>query len=144
MLGRANISHESNFQEAQVEKKSKGKELRRFCTGMTISEVKKEIKVIEKGKKAPKRCYLCKRAEGDKSVVVAPDDKKEPYFLAEIVLLPVQRKITKDWMFEYFLCWECAVLLGLKTKPDGQKKRTESEKAPVQFLPAGPTPDFYS
>ena len=126
-----------------MEKNSKGKELRRFCTGMTIAEVKKEIKGRQKGKAAPHRCYLCKRSEGDKSVIVAPD-QKEPFFLAEIALILVHRKITKDWAFDYFLCWECAVLLGLKTKPDGQKKGTHPEKIPAQFLTAGPAQDLYS
>ena len=120
-----------------MEKKSKTKELRRFCTGMTISEVKKEIKDMQKGKKAPHRCYLSKRPEGGKSVVIAPDQKEDPYFLAEIALLPVQRKITKDWAFDYLLCWECAVLLGLKTV-------AQPEKVPSHFIPAGPGPDLYS
>jgi hypothetical protein len=126
-----------------MEKKAGSKELRRFCTGMTVPEVKKEIRAMQKGKKAPKKCYLCKRSEGDKSVILTPD-QKEPYFLAEIALLPIQRNITKDWAFDYLLCWECAVLLGLKTRPDGLKKGTQSKKVPTQFLPPGPATDLYS
>ncbi len=51
---------------------------------MTISDVKREIKAMQKCKKAPKKCYLCKGADGDESVVLAPDEK-ERYVLAKIV-----------------------------------------------------------
>lgn len=127
-----------------MEKKPRTKEIRRCCTGMTISEVKKEIRAVKKGKKSPKRCYLCKRSEGDKSVVLAPDEK-EPYVLAKISLHPVQRKVTKDWVFDYFLCWECAVLMGLRAKPVAQKKCTQGRnQGSPQFLPAGPAGGYYS
>ncbi|HSB06202.1 MAG TPA: hypothetical protein VLK23_13510 [Thermodesulfobacteriota bacterium] len=121
----------------------KKKEMRRLCTGMTMSELRKDIKAMEKGKKAPKKCYLCKRPEGDKSVVLTPDEK-EPFVLAKIPLFPVERRVTKDWVFEYYLCWECALLVGFEARPIGQKKRTQAEKGPAQFLPAGPAKSFYS
>jgi hypothetical protein len=44
----------------------KKKEMKRLCTGLTISDLMKDIKALEKGKKAPKKCYLCKRREGAK------------------------------------------------------------------------------
>ena len=125
-----------------MEKKPGSKEIRRWCTGMTVSEVKEEIKAFRKGRKAPKKCYLCKRPEGSKSVVLTAN-KREPYVLAKIALLPVQRKITRDWVFDYFPCWECAVLVGFKPKSNGERKRAQSE-GPAQFLPAGPAPDYYS
>jgi hypothetical protein len=128
-----------------MEKKSRSKEIRRCCTGMTISEVKKEVKAFEKGKKTPKRCYLCKRSEGDKSVVLTPD-QKEPYVLAEIALVPVERKATKDWVFDYFLCWECAMLVGLRSQGPLLKERSGRTKGhePTGPLPASPAPEFYS
>ncbi len=98
---------------------------------------------MEKGKKASKKCYLCKRSEEDHSVVLTPGEK-EPYVLAKIALHTVQRKVTKDRVFDYFLCLGCALLVGLMAKPVGQKKRTQSKKGPTQFFPAGRAPEFYS
>ncbi|RPJ09031.1 MAG: hypothetical protein EHM36_04725 [Deltaproteobacteria bacterium] len=121
----------------------KKKEMKRLCTGMTVSDLRKDIRTLEKGKKAPKKCYLCKRREGDKSVLLTPDEKK-PYALPKITLVPVQRRVTEDWVFDYFLCWECALLVGLHAKPIGQKRRPQSEKLPAQFLPAGPAKGYYS
>ena len=100
---------------------------------------------MERGKKSPKKCYLCKRSEGDKSVVLTPDEK-EPYVLAKIALIPVQRKATREWVFDYFLCWECAVLVGLRSKGPLLKEKSARKKGQVLpgVLPAGPPPDFYS
>lgn len=123
----------------------KKKEIRRCCTGLTEEEVKKEIKALEKGKKTPKKCYLCKRPEGGMSVVLTPDEK-EPFFYAKIALVPVKRKATEDWVFDYFLCWECAVLVGLPPKgPLLREKNARTRgKEFSGLLPAGPASDFYS
>ncbi len=96
----------------------KKKEMKRLCTGLTISDLRKDIRAMEKGKKAPKKCYLCKRPEGDKSVLLTPDVKK-PYVTPKITLFPVQRRVTEDWVFDYFLCWECALLVGLRADRPG-------------------------
>lgn len=121
----------------------KKKEIRRCCTGLTEEEVKKEMEALGKGKKTPNRCYLCKRPEGGKSVLLAPDEKGPVY--AKIGLVPVHREITGGRTFIYFLCWECALLVGLRAKTVGQKKGTQTKnQGPGQILPAGPAGDFYS
>jgi hypothetical protein len=122
----------------------KKKEVRRWCTGMTKEELMKEMKALEKGTNHVEKCYLCKRPENDTAVLLTPDEK-EPYALTKITLIPVHREIAGGHTFIYFLCWECALLVGLRAKPVGQKEVTLKEKqSPTQFLPAGPAPDFYS
>jgi hypothetical protein len=121
------------------------KDIRRCCTGLTISDVKKEVKGLKKGKKTPKKCYLCKRPEGGRSVLLTSDEK-HPFVYARIALIPVERRVTEGRVFDYFLCWECALLVGLRSKgPLLRKKndRTREQEFPG-LLPAGPAPDFYS
>ena len=100
-------------------------------------------KALKKGKKTPKKCYLCKRPEGGMSVVLTPD-QKEPFFYAKIALVPVERKGTKDWVFDYFLCWECAVLVGLRPKgPLLREKNRPDKGAEIPWTPAsGSGPGF--
>jgi hypothetical protein len=49
-------------------------------------------------------------------------------------------------MFDFLLCWECALLVGLSAKPVvPQKERAQAKKQdPTQLLPADPAGDFYS
>jgi hypothetical protein len=126
-----------------MEKNPRSKEIRRVCTGLSKEELKKEIRAMEKGKKAPKKCYLCKRPENGTAVLLTPD-AKEPYAFATIPLVPVHRKIAGGHTFIFLLCWECALLVGHRARTIGQKRRTQSEKVPAQFLPAGPAKDYYS
>ncbi len=97
------------------------KEHRRLCTGQTEKEFMAELKQSKKWKEIPKKCYLCKRPEGTTSVHV-PSDAPECYTVSEVHLNRLERRMTKDVMFEFYTCLECAALVGIKVKsPFGKR-----------------------
>ena len=116
------------------------KGIRRLCTGMTRDELKKNIKAFEKGKKSVRRCYLCKRPEGSQSILLTLD-KDEPLSWP-VKLNLIKRKVSDDFAFEYYICLECAVLVGMKSNTIFPAK-IKKYRLPIGF-PAGPAPDYYS
>ncbi len=119
----------------------KKKEIRRCCTGMTDKDFMKNLKKLDKVENIPKKCYLCKREEGSTSVLVTDSDEK-PFIFYKLNLNLLERKMPRDVVFEYYMCLECAALVGIKVKPPFPV-RTQKYWLP-KSLPAGPTPDYYS
>ena len=99
----------------------------------------------EEGQKDPQKVLSLQETRG-RHVDCFDSRCEGAFFYAKIALVPVERRATKDWVFDYFLCWECAVLVGLRPKgPLLREKnaRTKGQEFPG-LLPAGPAPDFYS
>lgn len=86
------------------------------CTGKTKNEWSEELKVIEAGKKkVPKRCYLCRRAEGDIAinVKVNTEDEDDAIMMREIHLKKIARTFRKSgFTFEFEVCSDCVILLN--------------------------------
>ena len=98
----------------------KRKVLRKCCTGMTLQEFKTKMKAIDKGKKhLPKKCYLCKRPEGSRSVLIGGTEN-EAFTLPKLTLWQVNRPVAKDWILDYYLCFECAILVGIDPPRSGR------------------------
>ena len=89
-----------------------------LVTGKTEQEWIDEMRVLEfaeeHGTKKPKirTCYLCKRAEGEKSLCLV-EDKEDEVVLDPIELSPCEIKFGGGVTFSYLLCIECALLLDV-------------------------------
>ena len=92
-----------------------------LVTGKTEREWIDEMRVLElaqeQGIKKPKirTCYLCKRAEGEKSLSLI-EDKKDEVVLSEIELSPCEIRFGGGVTLSYLLCIECALLLDVMDK----------------------------
>ena len=92
-----------------------------LVTGKTEREWIDEMRVLElaqeQGIKKPKirTCYLCKRAEGEKSLSLI-EDKKDEGVLSEIELSPCEIRFGGGVTLSYLLCIECALLLDVMDK----------------------------
>jgi len=78
-----------------------------------IDEMRTMEFVEEQGIKPPevKACYLCKREEGEESVLL-PEADDETIHLPLIKLRLYEVDMTDGVKFGYWLCNECAVLLS--------------------------------
>jgi hypothetical protein len=106
--------------------------LRKCCTGMTLQEFKREMKAIDKGRKhSSKKCYLCKRP-GDSTSVLLGATENDAFTFPKLTLWQVNRPVTKDWILDYYLCFECAILIGIEPphsgRPSEMKEKGEGHK----------------
>ena len=89
-----------------------------LVTGKTEEQWIDEMKVLqlaeEQGIKKPRvrTCYLCKRAEGEKSLSLV-EDKEDEVVLDPIELSPCKIRFGGGVTFSYLLCIECALLLDV-------------------------------
>ena len=92
-----------------------------LVTGKTEQQWIDEMKVLEfaeeQGLKTPRvrTCYLCKRAEGEKSLNLVEDEEDE-VVLDEIELSPCRIRFGGGVTLSYLLCIECALLLDVMEK----------------------------
>ncbi len=95
-----------------------------LVTGKTEQQWIDEMKAIEfaeeHGLKTRKirTCYLCKRAEGEKSLSLIKD-KEDEVVLDPIELSPCEIRFGGGVTFSYLLCIECALLLDVMDKMEG-------------------------
>jgi hypothetical protein len=88
-----------------------------IVTGKTKQQMIDEIKttefVEEQGIPAPKvkACYLCRREEGEESVLLR-DGEVDSIHTPVIKLRLYKTKVTVGMEFGYWLCNECAILLS--------------------------------
>ena len=91
-----------------------------IATGMTITELGDDIVIADlverQGIKPPeaRKCFLCKRRDGEESIVV-PNDYQ--YDEGEVQIHRIELKLYEveregGVTLGYWLCDECAVLLG--------------------------------
>ena len=98
-----------------------------LVTGKTEREWIDEMRVLElaqeQGIKKPKirTCYLCKRAEGEKSLSLI-EDKEDEVVLSNIELSPCEIKFGGGVTLSYLLCIECALLLDVMEKMEGNSE----------------------
>jgi len=94
-----------------------------IVTGKTEQQWIDEMKVLELsqefGTKKPstRKCYLCKRAEGENSLGLVEDNEDE-VILDPIELSPCEIIFGGGVTFSYLLCIECALLLHVMDKMD--------------------------
>ena len=92
-----------------------------LVTGITENQWADEMKMLdfveEQGIKAPsiRTCYLCKREEGEKSLLLY-EDTVEKIILHPIELSPCEIKFGGGVTYSYLLCIECALLLDVMDK----------------------------
>ena len=95
-----------------------------LVTGKTEREWIDEMRVLElaeeQGIRKPRvrTCYLCKRAEGEKSLCLVKDQEDE-VVLDPIELSPCEIRFGGGVTFSYLLCIECALLLDVMEKMEG-------------------------
>ncbi len=95
-----------------------------LVTGKTEQQWIDEMKVLEfaeeQGLKTPRvrTCYLCKRAEGEKSLNLDAE-KEDEVVLSNIELSPCEIKLGGGVTLSYLLCIECALLLDVMDKMEG-------------------------
>jgi len=93
-----------------------GKKTTLIITGKTKRQFGDELRVAElveeQGIKLPeaKTCYLCKRGEGEESVRINVDNDTVQLPQLELELHEIE--MGKGFAFGYWLCNECAILLG--------------------------------
>ena len=98
-----------------------------LVTGKTEQQWIDEMKAIEfaqeHGLKTRKvrTCYLCKRAEGEKSLSLIEDNEDE-VVLDPIELSPCEIRFGGGVTFSYLLCIECALLLDVMEKMEGDSE----------------------
>ena len=96
-----------------------------MVTGKTEQQWIDEMKIVqlaqEQGLKKPsvRTCYLCKRADGDTSLCLNPDNQEE-VVLNPIELFSYQVPMGEGVTLSYLLCIECAHLLGVIDKMEEQ------------------------
>jgi len=89
-----------------------------IVTGKTERQLVDEMKIMDladkEGFKTPpvRTCYLCKRAEGEKSLCLI-EGESDKVNLTEIELEDHSVSFDSGVTFIYFLCQECAILLNL-------------------------------
>ena len=66
-------------------------------------------------------CYLCKRAEGEKSLNL-DEEKEDEVVLSNIELSPCEIRFGGGVTFSYLLCIECALLLDVMEKIEGDSE----------------------
>jgi len=95
-----------------------------LVTGKTEQQWIDEMKVLEfaeeQGLRTPsvRTCYLCKRAEGEKSLNL-DEEKEDEVVLSEIELSPCEIRFGGGATFSYLFCIECALLLDVMEKMEG-------------------------
>jgi len=95
-----------------------------LVTGKTERQWIDEMRVLElaqeQGIKRPRvrTCYLCKRAEGENSLSLVKD-KEDEVVLDPIELSPCEIRFGGGVTFSYLLCLECALLLDVMEKMEG-------------------------
>ncbi len=95
-----------------------------LVTGKTERQWIDEMRVLElaeeQGIKKPRvrTCYLCRRAEGEKSLSLVKD-KEDEVVLDPIELSPCEIRFGGGVTFSYLLCIECALLLDVMEKMEG-------------------------
>ena len=98
-----------------------------LVTGKTEQQWIDEMKAIEfaeeHGLKTRKvrTCYLCKRAEGEKSLSLVKD-KEDEVVLDPIELSPCEIRFGGGVTFSYLLCIECALLLNVMEEMEGNSE----------------------
>ena len=98
-----------------------------LVTGKTEQQWIDEMKVLEfaeeQGIKKPRirTCYLCKRAEGENSLCLIKD-KEDEVVLDPIELSPCEIRFGGGVTFSYLLCIECALLLDVMEKMEGDSE----------------------
>lgn len=60
------------------------------------------------GKKDGKKCYLCKREEGEESIIF---NETEDCFKNHEIELHTYEVLVKDITFKYFVCSDCFILI---------------------------------
>ncbi|MFC1957009.1 hypothetical protein ACFLVY_01770 [Chloroflexota bacterium] len=77
----------------------------------------------EQGLRKPRvrTCYLCKRAEGEKSLCLNADTEEE-VVLDTIELSPCEIKFGGGVTLSYLLCIECVLLLDVMDKMEGDSE----------------------
>jgi len=98
-----------------------------ILTGMKEQELQKDIKQYEATGKKQHQCYLCKRTEGEASVVF--DMGEKAFFRNTVDLFPVIRQLDKTDLV-YRLCSECMMLLKINDK-DRAEENAEDVFIPV-------------
>ncbi|MCR4393049.1 MAG: hypothetical protein NUV31_01610 [Dehalococcoidales bacterium] len=96
----------------------KKKKINMIVTGLTMKELEKEARALDEAEKAgidmpdPKpQCYLCKRQEGEKSILIS-ENEKDQVSLAEINLMEILVDMGDGSTFKYLICQECELLLS--------------------------------
>jgi hypothetical protein len=90
-----------------------------IVTGKTERQLVDEMKIMDladkEGFKTPtvRTCYLCKRAEGEKSLCLI-EGEPDKINLTEIELEDHSISFESGVTFIYLLCQECAILLNLE------------------------------
>ncbi len=98
-----------------------------LVTGKTEQQWIDEMKLMEladeQGFKKPKvrTCYLCKRAEGEKSLNL-DKEKEDEVVLSKIELSPCEIRFGGGLTFSYLLCMECALLLDVMENMEGDSE----------------------
>ena len=98
-----------------------------LVTGKTEQQWIDEMKVLEfaeeQGLRTPRvrTCYLCKRAEGEKSLNLDEENEDE-VVLSKIELSPCEIRFGGGITFSYLLCIECALLLDVMEKMEGDSE----------------------
>ncbi len=98
-----------------------------LVTGLTENQWADELRMLEyveeQGLKGPsmRKCYLCKREEGENSLKIYEDNVEE-ISLAPIELHSCEITLGGGITFSYLLCMECTLLLDamemMEPEPD--------------------------
>lgn len=84
-------------------------------TGLTEEEFKKQLEDMKHGKSYRKRCYICKREEGQKVILIDEErvikEEKEPFLNPPLVLEQFEMVFEED-VFEFSVCIVCMALFA--------------------------------
>ncbi len=112
---------------------AKQKKINMIVTGLTMKELEREARALDDAEKAginlpdPKpQCYLCKRQEGEKSILIS-ENEKDQVSVAEIGLMEIMVDMGDGSTFKYLICQECELLLS-------EMARIEIANADNEFL----------
>ena len=98
-----------------------------IVTGKTEQQCIDEMRALEFAeeqgleKTRVRTCYLCKRAEGENSLNLVKDKHVE-VVLSRIELSPCEMRFGGGVTFSYLLCIECALLLDVMDKMEGDSE----------------------
>ncbi|GAI71692.1 unnamed protein product [marine sediment metagenome] len=88
-----------------------------LLTGLTFEQHKTLFNITERGGDPPRRCYLCKRSENDKSLNIIYDNEEPTFSESDIVLHLITRKV-ENLTFHYNVCTDCAILLEIQSEEE--------------------------
>lgn len=85
-----------------------------LCTGISEDEFRDDLRLKEVGIGTKPRCYSCKRQAGEQTVslMLYDDDKNKDLVRQEVKLIGFEKTL-KGNTFQFPVCLECSVFLGL-------------------------------